>query len=106
MNHKDFDKIVEIRCKKIVTVLSSKAKEYASGADRLHNFKIAAAAKGETPEKALWGMYMKHWVSIQDMVNDPDTINPKVMDEKIGDAVNYHILLEALFIDRLRMKSG
>lgn len=80
-------------------MLASKACEYASDEDRLHNFKAAAELEGDTPAEALRGMLRKHWVSIADLVWS-DTIGEKpsfaMIDEKIGDAVNYLILLEAL----------
>jgi hypothetical protein len=101
MNYEMFDSLVSKRCVKIKSVLGSKKKEYASNEERLHNFKVAAKATGKTPEQALWGMYMKHWVSVQDMVEDPYKITRESIDEKIGDSINYHILLEALMFERL-----
>jgi hypothetical protein len=92
-----FNELVLERCRKIQTTLIRKAFEYASGDNRFHNFDIAAMAKGETPEEALWGMYIKHWVSVQDMVKSGEVPNQKWVDEKIGDSINYHVLLEGLF---------
>lgn len=105
MTNQEFDILLNSRIEKIKSVLQSKAKEYAK-TDRLHNFKIAAEINKQTPERALWGMFMKHFVSVKDLVDDLETIpilpNEKVIDEKIGDAINYLILLEALFIERLK----
>lgn len=49
-------------------------------------------------------MLVKHWVSIEDVVIDerlssapPDHA---MIDEKIGDAINYLILLEAVLKER------
>lgn len=102
MNTAEFDRIVAERMRKIGTVLSAKAKEYARG-DRLSNFKRAAAMLNCTPESALVGMMAKHWVSILDMVDDVETgqLNPPAAwDEKIGDAINYLVLMEGLIIER------
>jgi hypothetical protein len=104
MNHKWFDEILEDRISKIRKVLSKKAGEYSSGDDRLHNFKRAAALNCETPEKALAGMLTKHIVSIYDMIDDLDSMSCPdyaVWDEKLGDAINYCILLEALISERI-----
>lgn len=52
-----------------------------------------------TPEKALLGMWIKHVISIADCINDDDDrqdVKISMWDEKIGDAINYLILLEAL----------
>lgn len=109
MENNEFNRIVEKRCAAIKSVLASKAKEYARG-DRLHNFKRAAAALRCTPEQALIGMYMKHQVSILDLVDDisngyPPKMLTAVTNEKVGDAINYLILLEALIAERVEKEA-
>ena len=104
MLESEFENILEARINKIRETLKSKAKEYATK-DRLHNFKIAARICDVTTEQALWGMASKHLVSILDMVFDSkDTTPPPpaMVDEKIGDMINYLILLEAVFLHRIR----
>lgn len=81
-------------------ILASKGKEYGSE-DRLHNFKRAGEADGITPEQALWGMFLKHYISIRDLVKGNQPLTEKMISEKIGDGINYFILLEALFIEKL-----
>jgi len=104
MNNAVFTTVVSERINKIQATLCSKAKEYASDSDRLHNFKVAAKLSStiETPEQALFGMLRKHLVSVIDIIdNTAKNVFPSVglRDEKIGDAINYLILLEALLID-------
>lgn len=103
MNDPVFVDLVKTRTLKIQNVLAKKAKEYARG-DRLHNFKRAAKALNCTPERACISFWMKHVVSILDMVDDIEAgrLNTiPLWDEKIGDAVNYLILLEGLVVERL-----
>ena len=103
MKSERFDSIVADRCDSIKSILASKAKEYAKG-DRLHNFKVASAISNCTPERALKGMMMKHLVSVFDIIDDLDkNIVPtsELVDEKIGDLINYSILLEALLKERI-----
>lgn len=102
MNAQDFTKLVDARCASIQTILTSKAKEYASDVDRLHNFKYAGERLRCTPEKALIGMMEKHSVSVIDMVNDCEKYNYShaYIEEKIGDHINYLVLLEALLKER------
>lgn len=103
MNHEIFDVILNRRLTIIKKVLASKAKEYATH-DRFHNFKQAANMDDETPERALKGMWKKHLVSVFDMIDNLDRgIVPteKLIDEKIGDSINYLILLEGLLRERL-----
>ena len=105
MNQKQFDKIVLARVEGIKNVLVEKAKEYSSKEDRLHNFKVAARleSSNQTPEQALWGMAKKHLVSIIDIISKTPSgefPSDELRDEKIGDSINYLILLEALLIER------
>jgi hypothetical protein len=64
---------------------------------------VAGLISGSTPEKALWGLAMKHLVSIVDIVDGLEAGRvPAVAlsDEKLGDMINYLILLEALLAER------
>jgi len=100
MNTKDFNNIVNNRTKLINNVLASKAKEYAIG-DRLYNFKRAAEIQRTTPKKALLGMLAKHLVSVIDIIEDSIPATEHLIEEKLGDAINYLILLEALLKEEL-----
>jgi len=104
MNVTDFNKLLEERIKKTRQVLDSKNKEYATNADKLHNFKRAGAMLRVTPEKALVGMWAKHIISILDIVDNISTekVTKEMLEEKCGDAINYLILLEALIRERYR----
>jgi hypothetical protein len=100
----DFDTIVAERLEKIKAILLKKREEYApEGGDRLHNFKRASAMLHCEPEQALVGMWTKHVISILDMVDKIHRDEPTVelLEEKIGDAINYLILLEAMVKERL-----
>jgi len=99
-----FDKIVNERTGKIKSILINKAKEYATNADRYHNFNIAGRILDISPERALIGMWMKHMVSVLDLVEwvdwEPAKLTTEIIDEKIGDAINYLILLEGMLQSR------
>jgi hypothetical protein len=95
MTTEQFDRILESRIKSIKQVLGNKAKEYAIG-DRLYNFKRAAEISRTTPQKALAGMFMKHLVSVLDLVEGSISPSENMVNEKIGDAINYLILLETV----------
>ena len=52
-----------------------------------------------TPVKALGGMMAKHTVSVYDLIEDYEqgkTISQEMWAEKIGDSINYLLLLTAL----------
>jgi hypothetical protein len=103
MDSLKFNEILGSRISKITEVLGKKAAEYARG-DRLHNFKAAARMGNTTPEDALLGMWRKHLISVFDIIEDTKKgIDPTeyLIDEKIGDSINYLILLEALMRERI-----
>lgn len=99
MQVSDFDLLLERRIELIRSVLSSKVSEYASDADRLHNFKRSAEVLGCSPAQAALGYMTKHFVSVMDIIK-ADAAGQKtpvlVLNEKLGDLVNYVILIEAL----------
>lgn len=104
MNTEQFNQTVTERCEKIKNTLTKKAKEYSKNDDRLHNFNRAAQLSGNIREKALWGMMLKHEISMLDILDDIENgklPSREYLDEKLGDFVNYLLLVEASIIDRL-----
>jgi hypothetical protein len=103
MTHQEFETVFLDRFIRSHEVLCSKAREYAQGEDRLVNFKTAAAFQGCTPERALWGMASKHLVALSDFMAMLDACeDPPAAwwEEKLGDAINYLILLDGLLRER------
>ena len=100
MKHMQFNEVLFDQMEKMQSVLAGKAMEYASDNDRLQNFKKAAALQGITPEQACQGMLAKHQVSVADMVMSGQEYSMEVWEEKIGDSLNYLILLKALVVER------
>lgn len=105
MEHQIFNQLVTDRLNACVEVLTKKDKEYSSSWDRLHNFKRAGRMADRDPILALDGMWLKHRVSVQDMVEhmvaDPYYLPSRdLIAEKFGDNHNYLLLLEALIEDR------
>lgn len=89
-------------CLQLMT--GEKHKEYSRDKDKLHNFKVAGRILKSTPEKALFGMFVKHMVSVMDIVMDLDENklpNMETIRDKIGDSINYMVLLEALLCERI-----
>jgi hypothetical protein len=104
-----FEACVENRILNIRKVLLAKAKEYATEDNSFHNFDVAARIINKTPEQALQGMMLKHIVSVLDLVEWTETntnmLTEKIIDEKIGDTINYLILLEGLLLRRMQTKN-
>lgn len=103
MTEQEFDKLVDDRLEKIKSTLVIKGKEYRRNNDPLHNFTMGARLGNTTREKVLWGFALKHYISFMDILNDIEInkLHPdSVIDEKIGDLINYLILCEASLKER------
>lgn len=97
MKNEQFNEIVKAQLSKIEETLIEKGSEYATDADRLHNFKQAAALQKLTPRDALGGMMIKHTVSIYDMIGDETGAHSmEKWNEKITDHLVYLVLLKAV----------
>ena len=97
MKNEQFSKIVKAQLIQVEKTLISKGSEYATEADRLHNFKQAAALQKLTPRDALGGMMIKHTVSIYDMIGDESGAHSmEKWNEKITDHITYLVLLKAV----------
>jgi hypothetical protein len=87
-------------CYKVLTI---KNLEYAPGDDRLQNFKDGALFLGISPVMYAFVLMTKHLVALKDHVvkGDTNTITQTYVDEKIGDIINYLILIEALLTEEI-----
>lgn len=97
MNTKKFNEIIHEQIERCENTLCRKADEYATE-DRLHNFKVAAGLQDCLPTTALAGMMAKHTVSVYDMIQGLEngrSYPVEMWDEKIGDSINYLLLLAA-----------
>ena len=104
MNDDTMDKVIDDRLNQSREILLHKAKEYVRNGDRLHNFNVGARMSGQSRERVLKGFMLKHFISVFDIIDDIDKgVLPKedVLNEKIGDSINYLILLEASIKDKL-----
>lgn len=96
MTNKRFNEIVEDLTTHIKKTLTKKASEYNLTDDRLSSFKCAAEMQHNMPSQALLGMMTKHIVSIYDYVCTAEKFTEPMAREKIGDALDYLILLYAM----------
>jgi hypothetical protein len=98
MIREEFTKKVEKRIDLIRQTLLTKHKEYAKDDNVFRNFDEAAGGFSlhSTSAEVLWSYMTKHLVSIKDIVADNKPVDPSIVSEKIGDVINYLILLEAM----------
>lgn len=99
MTQEKFNSFAKNFVKQTTSVLYAKGKSYALNKnDRLEHFKSAAEYLNTTPQDACLAQATKHFISIRDMVcaNNGIEFSPEQWDEKIGDAINYLVLLRAI----------
>jgi hypothetical protein len=102
MTREDFTKRVEKRIDLVRQTLLAKHKEYAKDDNVFRNFDEAAGGLSlhSTSAEVLWSYMTKHLVSIKDIVSDNTPVTNEVVSEKIGDVINYLILLEAMLNEK------
>ena len=96
MTSADFSKVMTAQFTYCEKLLANKSEEYADDRDRLRHFKKAAAMTETDPKAALFGMLLKHLVSLSDMCTDWKAYPIDRWSEKITDSINYLVLLRAL----------
>ena len=80
-------------------VLTKKSKEYATDKDVFQSFKNGTGFSFHNEaEKVAYEYLCKHLESIKTMLSD---LNNNPPDEKIGDAINYLIIIEGLLKERI-----
>ena len=92
MTVEERDKIIQEMIDKCLRVLKAKAEGYSTDEDVFHA-QVAAGLQGCSVTQALAGMMTKHTVSVYDMINSGQAYAPDIWDEKIGDLMNYLLLL-------------
>lgn len=103
MTRKEFTtSVVEPRLELIKKVLVAKGTEYGADKSAFHNFTNATQLSfHSTPQGVAWEFMCKHLQSIKDMIDDRQELgkipSKALVEEKIGDAINYLILLEGMF---------
>jgi hypothetical protein len=99
MTSEAFREIVEAQIETCKKSLGVKADEYATGGDRLSNFKRAGDLLSVTPVQALGGIMAKHVIALYDFM-ERDERDLSRWTEKITDTINYLILLKGLIRER------
>lgn len=99
MTEYDFLMQLEKRIDKIKETFLLKGEEYRRNDDCLHNFKEGAKITGKPQASVLNGFLLKHLISYFDIINDLENgieTKPELIDEKIGDIINYFIIQEMI----------
>lgn len=102
MNIEDFIIEQEAFLTELLERTSKKQREYGRNDDAFHNFKKAAQISTTgSSAKVAWEFCTKHLQSLKDILNDNEegiSVNPEVIDEKIGDIIVYMTLIRGILL--------
>lgn len=106
MTRENFDAVVHSTVENCLKTLVVKGKEYQRNNNPLHNFDRGVEVSGftSTREQVIWGMALKHFISVQDIKEDlsKNILHSKeLIDEKYGDLINYLLIEKASIIDKI-----
>jgi hypothetical protein len=102
MNYNDFEQMAMHSLAEIMERFHNKNTEYASQEDVFSNFKKAAGGLSYhcKAEQVAWEYAVKHLQSIKDMIAS-ETSTAEAIDEKIGDAIAYMLLIKGMLYSRI-----
>ena len=103
MTYDKFMELLEERFNKTRETYSTKMIEYANVNDVFESFKKGVGFSfHDTPEGVDWEYACKHFESIKNIISKcPGEVpTDELLEEKIGDAINYLIILEGLIKER------
>lgn len=93
MTGEEFTAFLESRIALIRETLDGKAKEYGSEDDRLKNVTRGCQIAGQTSTAYIWSLLTKHLECTREIAHG--RLSDEFAEEKIGDAINWLIILEA-----------
>lgn len=110
MTHREFNAVVQRMLLHCEETLCSKAAEYATDEERFINFiealpTLRARWPDAKVEDAALCFMLKHFVSIVDCIrklppHGKSSVSSAVWDEKIGDMINYLIIIRGMVHER------
>ena len=103
MTIKEFKKLLENTFEKSRKTYDHKMNEYATDLDVFKSFKEGVGFSFQsTPEGVAWNYACKHFESIKTIISKcPGEVpTDELLDEKIGDAINYLIIIKGLIKER------
>lgn len=111
MNRKDFEAHFKEVFDRTEKILIKKSDEYATSENVFHNFDEGTKISLHKTNVAVgWEYNCKHLQSIKDIIqeiedNNLERITPELINEKMGDAIIYFILIEGMIKQKIGWKA-
>ena len=106
MKPEEFEKIWLDQVQAEKSMLLERAEAYATGGDRLGNFKAGAHLLGSHPLKYGFGLVVKHIMAMRDLIDKIEAGDGNFSDyeyakftEYVTDIRNYSVLFKALYLE-------
>ena len=94
ITHDDFENMILNLLEKVKNIMLTKGNQYNENpTDRFDQFKKASTLTKISPVKTLYGMWVKHIISLSDMISSEKQYSKELWNEKIIDNINYLLLL-------------
>ena len=103
MTIKEFKILLDQTFEKSKKTYNLKMNEYATDIDVFQSFREGVGFSfQDTPEGVAWNYACKHFESIKNIISKVQDEVPtdEILDEKIGDAINYLIIIKSLIKQR------
>ena len=103
MKIKEFRELLEDTFEKSRETYNNKMNEYATDLDVFQSFREGVGFSFQsTPEGVAWEYACKHFESIKNIISKcPGEVpTDELLEEKIGDAINYLIIIKGLVKER------
>ena len=103
MTIKEFKILLDQTFEKSKKTYNLKMNEYATDIDVFQSFREGVGFSfQDTPEGVAWNYACKHFESIKNIISKVQDEVPtdEILDEKIGDAINYLIIIKGLIKQR------
>lgn len=104
MTSKEFKEVVDEQLEYCKNLLFKKNEEYVTTDDVFENFRTGANMLGTDVKNTLLGYLTKHLVSIVSMIKDDKQYDIDKWNEKIGDSINYLLLLKGMVVEEERKR--
>ena len=96
MNRQRLEQIFENRIAECRETMGMKGKVYATDENRLSNFYAGAELAKLTPQQYAFSLVSKHIIALRDKINADEPMSDEFITEKMGDIINYMVLIEGL----------
>ena len=101
MTKEEFDNFLSTVFNRTIKMFNIKRNEYACDDDVFRSFRLGTGFSiHDEPSQVAYEYLCKHLESIRTMVKNSENIETEYIEEKIGDAMNYLVIIDGLLKEK------